>query len=330
MRAAWPLAIALVASLSLSGCLGIDNMAELKAALGFQPLPLEILPPVARLRASLTLAAVGQPVAFSAQGSLDPQGLPLDFAWDLGDGTRARGSEATHRYATGGLFTVTLEATNAAGLTGQDTLVLTVLDNEPPSASLAVLREGQEVKRALAGEELTFRAEARDPEGQPLALAWDFGDGATALTPEARHRYEQGGRYLVTLRAEDPSGLAAEASQLLAVDELLSAQGQVAVGRDSFAHPVRVGSDAERVVARVAFDPMLGVNGLVVLLADAQGQEVTRAAGQPPPGTQGIFEVVLEAAREALGGHAPGSWSVVVQRASGLQVDYRLTGEVRY
>lgn len=331
MRAAMPLLASLLLAASLSGCLGVDNMAEFKAALGFGPEPLALEPPVARLRASPMLATVGQAIAFSAQGSLDPQGAPLEFLWDFGDGASARGAEVSHRYVAAGAFEVTLSATGAAPLPGTDNVRVTIVDNRPPLAALAVLRGGQPVERAMAGEELTFAATVRDPEGQPLAVRWDFGDGATAATPEARHAYDHGGRFLVTLRAEDPSGLAGTAEQMLAVDQATTDRGEVKILNDVAEHSLDVaaGATALRVTVTLG-DPMLGLNSLAVRVLDAQGDTVGELPVQPPPGTLGAFEAVLDIAAAELAGTAPGTWTLVVERASGLQVAYAFTAGVRY
>lgn len=329
MRAALALAGVLLLTASVSGCLGIDNMGQLKAALGFQPAPLELEPPVARLRASLTLASVGQPIAFSAQGSSDPQGLPLAFRWDFGDGGRAQGSEATHRYVAGGFYTVTLRALTQAQTEGSDQLLLTIVDNRPPTVSLDIAQGTQPTDRAFLGESLTFTATAKDPEGQALSFRWDFGDGTTALTPQADHAYARAGRYLVSLRVEDPGGLAATASKEVAIDEVRTAQGRLALaGQDRASLPLDVAAQVARVKATVTFEPTFGLNAITVKLLDAQGKEVERVDAKPALGAQGTQTAVLDATDFA--GHAPGAWNVVVERASGASVDYALTAEVRY
>lgn len=70
--------------------------------------------PVAQLAAPAT-ATVGQPVAFSAAGTTDPDGDTMTYAWSFGDGTPGAGLEAQHAYPTPGPKTVTLTVTDAAG-----------------------------------------------------------------------------------------------------------------------------------------------------------------------------------------------------------------------
>ena len=60
-----------------------------------------------------------------------------------------------------------------------------------------------------AGEAVFFEATASDPDGDPVTVLWDFGDGttSTALTP-GDHVYATAGSYPVTLTATDGRGLA--------------------------------------------------------------------------------------------------------------------------
>jgi PKD repeat protein len=328
MRAALPLL--LVAPL-VSGCLGVENMGEFKSALGFAPEPLDVLEPVARIRASLTLAHVGQEVAFSAQGSSDPQGLPLRFAWSFGDGAGADGGEAVHAYADPGAYTVLLEARNGADVAGADTLLLTVLDNRPPTATPVAMKDGNAVDRVRTGEKVTFDAQAADPEGQPVSVRWDFGDGDTALTPRTEHAFARGGRYAVTLSATDPHGLSGTGQLALAVDSVVSGAGQLSMLAEAPGeHAVDVADGARGARVEVTFDAGLGLHAIEVALLDAGGAEVARKAGSAPLAAQGAASAVLEVPGEALRGHAPGTWRIVVERTAGLMVDYELSALVSY
>jgi hypothetical protein len=47
-------------------------------------------------------------VAFSAAGSRDPDGDPLTYSWDFGDGATATGASVTHVFGQSGTFEVTL------------------------------------------------------------------------------------------------------------------------------------------------------------------------------------------------------------------------------
>jgi len=55
---------------------------------------------------------VGVPVSFNGSGSSDPDGNPLTYAWDFGDGGTGTGATPSHAYATEGTFTVALTVTD--------------------------------------------------------------------------------------------------------------------------------------------------------------------------------------------------------------------------
>ncbi|NOZ52112.1 MAG: S8 family serine peptidase [Gammaproteobacteria bacterium] len=87
----------------------ILNPVSSEMALRFYPVgfPSDSLPPVAVMSvpaSGYTLA----PLAFSGTGSFAPEGQPLRYIWDFGDGANATGLEVTHAYAKPGTYTVTL------------------------------------------------------------------------------------------------------------------------------------------------------------------------------------------------------------------------------
>ena len=66
-------------------------------------------------------------LAVDAVGSADSDGVVKAYAWNFGDGTTAAGPTASHTYATGGTFHVTLTVIDdkgATGATGQDVTVV--------------------------------------------------------------------------------------------------------------------------------------------------------------------------------------------------------------
>ncbi len=69
------------------------------------------------------------------------------------------------------------------------------------------------------GQSLRFDlSQTRDPEGRPLvSYVWDFGDGHSARGPDPVHRYEQIGRYEVSLTVVDDRGAFARHATALRV-----------------------------------------------------------------------------------------------------------------
>jgi PKD repeat protein len=78
---------------------------------------------------------IGTPLQFDGSLSRDPESMPLQFNWDLGDGTQATGAQPTHTYSTEGIFTVTLTVADGDGCTATDTTTATI---RPKSIQIAV------------------------------------------------------------------------------------------------------------------------------------------------------------------------------------------------
>ncbi|MCD6495068.1 VWA domain-containing protein [Candidatus Bipolaricaulota bacterium] len=53
---------------------------------------------------------------------------------------------------------------------------------------------------------VSFKDQSSDADGQVVAWAWDFGDGATADTAPPQHSYSHSGTYMVTLVVTDDDG----------------------------------------------------------------------------------------------------------------------------
>lgn len=95
-----------------------------------------------------TAVAVADPVSgdaplvvtFDGSGSSDPDGGIVSFEWDFGDGTTGVGETTSHTYAEPGAYTVTLTVTDEDGLTGTDSLTVTVTEPtvEPQGGAISI------------------------------------------------------------------------------------------------------------------------------------------------------------------------------------------------
>jgi len=135
-------------------------------------------------------------VDFDARNSTDPNGQPLTFRWDFGDGQTGSGAQVSHTYPNGGSYTVTLRATNAAnGRFGETALDIEVTNNSPTAVIKATPTSGP------APLNVHFSAsESSDTEtpSEQLIYQWDYGDGLGAnddgvpgILREADHTYSR-------------------------------------------------------------------------------------------------------------------------------------------
>jgi PKD repeat protein len=75
--------------------------------------------------ASFTSSCTGLSCTFDGSGSSAPGSTITGYAWSFGDGGSGTGQTASHAYAAGGTYPVTLTVTNAQGLTGSATQQVT-------------------------------------------------------------------------------------------------------------------------------------------------------------------------------------------------------------
>ncbi|WP_432099880.1 carbohydrate-binding protein [Streptomyces sp. WAC 04229] len=116
--------------------------------------------PVAKASADRTSGGLPLTVKFSSQGSSDPEGKPLTYSWDFGDGSTSTQADPSHTYTTKGTYRPTLTVRDAEGLTGTASLVVTA-GNTAPSVTLQQPLDGQLFS---FGDTIPFRTQVSDPE----------------------------------------------------------------------------------------------------------------------------------------------------------------------
>lgn len=129
-------------------------------------------PPLAVASASPTSGPAPLSVRFSSEGSTDPDGDPLAFAWDFGDGAVSTLESPEHLYPAPGEVTATLAVTDSWGASSQATVRVSV-GNDPPVPEILEPAEGATFE---AGAPLALSGRASDPQEplQDAALAWDL------------------------------------------------------------------------------------------------------------------------------------------------------------
>lgn len=83
---------------------------------------------------TVPVGAVHDVLHFDASEARDPDGQGLRISWDFGDVTGATGAVARHRYASAGVYTVTVTASDSSGLScgiATDTATVTAIAREP-------------------------------------------------------------------------------------------------------------------------------------------------------------------------------------------------------
>ncbi|MCX5707901.1 MAG: PKD domain-containing protein [Candidatus Omnitrophica bacterium] len=166
-------------------------------------------PPKAALE-KVAAVCVGSNVKFDASRT---SGVGIDsykYTWDFGDGTVIEGGKkAAHEYKKGGKFTVKVIVDDKRNTPcSADSASIEVTVNTPPKAV------GRADFACCIDTDSVFDGTASsDADGDSLTYQWEFGDGGTAQSVKAAHRYNKGGVYTVTLKVDDNSQTACSSSQ---------------------------------------------------------------------------------------------------------------------
>jgi len=132
--------------------------------------------PIADATASPTTGAAPLTVTFDGNGSRDPEGDPLSYAWDFdGDGAYddSTAAQATYTYTIAGVFTASLRVTDGQGASATDSVDISV-GNTPPTAVIEAPAAGTTWK---VGDVISFKGSATDTQDGPLpasAMSWDL------------------------------------------------------------------------------------------------------------------------------------------------------------
>ena len=167
-------------------------------------------PPVASFTSSCSLTTC----SFDASSSTAQTNAT--YSWNWGDATTGSGKTATHAYAVGGTYSVTLTVSDAGGSSSK---TQTVAPNSPPTVNAGPNAT------VVVGLGYTESATFSDPDNDgpwSYTIAWGDGTSSSGTTASqgtisGTHSYLLMGQYTITVTVTDSRGASASASKVLTV-----------------------------------------------------------------------------------------------------------------
>jgi PKD repeat protein len=152
-------------------------------------------------------------VSFTGLGT-DPEGKPLTYLWEFGDGGMSTEQSPQHTYLKGGNFKATVTVKDDKGAADATTLSITVTQggNQAPTVGATGTPT-----TGLAPLAVTFTSTASDIDGTIASYAWTFGDGGTSALQSPTHTYTTSGTFTATVTATDNLGATAKANVSIGV-----------------------------------------------------------------------------------------------------------------
>src|SRR5690606_23855612 len=116
--------------------------------------------PLAKATATPDSGVAPLTVTFSSAGSADPDGDPITFAWDFGDGGTSTSANPTHTYQANGNYTATLTVQDPGGKTASVALPI-VVGNTRPEVTFEAPPDGAFIN---LGDEVDYTVTVTDAE----------------------------------------------------------------------------------------------------------------------------------------------------------------------
>ncbi len=186
-------------------------------------------PPTARAAGTPTSGPAPLAVGFSSAGSADPEGRPLTYRWEFGDGATSTAANPSHTYASSGRYTARLTTSDGASETISEPVTITV-----GSAPTATILQPTEARTFRAGDAIAFTGEGSDPDDGALggsSLSWKVvfhhdshihpvldgvtGGSGSLTIPSSGHSFNGQTSYEIVLTATDEDGIQATDSVII-------------------------------------------------------------------------------------------------------------------
>jgi len=131
----------------------------------------------------------GIPIQFSNTSTIS-DATPLNYSWNLGDGTVSSSASPSHMYGAYGSYQATLSVTSANGCSNSISRAVNVF--ALPTADFAV-------DAACEDSPAQFNDLSTIPDGNVSSWYWTFGDGNIGTLPSPSHTYDDQGSYPIKL-----------------------------------------------------------------------------------------------------------------------------------
>jgi glucose/arabinose dehydrogenase/PKD repeat protein len=206
----------------IGGTFGVSKIRRIKYVRSNQA-------PIASASANPTSGPAPLNVSFSSAGSSDPEGQPLTYSWNFGDGSTSTAANPSHTYASRGTYTVRLTVSD--GVNSSQSTPITISVGSVPTATISSPTDGMQFR---AGDVISYQGDGTDPdEGQlpASAFTWNIDflheghvhpgtpvtgvRGGSFTIPTSGHDYSGNTRYRITLTVRDSDGLTASKSVII-------------------------------------------------------------------------------------------------------------------
>ncbi len=129
--------------------------------------------PLATMKATPTSGPSPLNVVFSSAGSSDPDGDPITYSWNFGDGGTSTDANPRHTYTRKGPFTAVLIVTDSQGASSTVQAVISPGNSKPTAA----IDTPASMTQWKVDQSITFIGHATDPEDGallPSAFRWEL------------------------------------------------------------------------------------------------------------------------------------------------------------
>jgi glucose/arabinose dehydrogenase len=122
-------------------------------------------PPLVYAKSSTRAGLKPFKVNFSSKGTFDPDGDPITYAWDFGDGQTSAEANPSHTYTENGTYYALFTVRDNKGGSSSARSIRIVVGNLPPEVTILKPADGTVVR---LGDVVYFSGKAIDPEDGPV------------------------------------------------------------------------------------------------------------------------------------------------------------------